>query len=72
MATEDESWRKQFASEGNGGGDRPHRPSFNRNGGGYQRERREFRSNDGIHPHGCNRRWSETLFSLSDNRHHCG
>ena len=47
MATEDESWRKQFASEGNGGGDRPHRPSFNRNGGGYQRERREFRSNDG-------------------------
>lgn len=52
MATEDESWRKQFASEGNGGGDRPHRPSFNRNGGGYQRERREFRSNDGYNREG--------------------
>lgn len=47
MATEDESWRKHFASEGNGGGDRPHRPSFNRNAGGYQREKREYRSNDG-------------------------
>ena len=52
MATEDESWRKQFASEGNGGGDRPHRPSFNRNGGGYQRERREYRSNDGYNREG--------------------
>ena len=52
MATEDESWRKQFASEGNGGGDRPHRPSFNRNDGGYQRERREFRSNDGYNREG--------------------
>ena len=52
MTTEDESWRKQFASEGNGGGDRPHRPSFNRNGGGYQRERREFRSNDGYNREG--------------------
>ncbi len=52
MATEDESWRKQFAGEGNGGGDRPHRPSFNRNGGGYQRERREFRSNDGYNREG--------------------
>ena len=52
MATEDESWRKQFASEGNGGGDRPHRPSFNRNGGGYQRERRGFRSNDGYNREG--------------------
>ena len=52
MATEDESWRKQFASEGNGGGDRPHRPAFNRNGGGYQRERREFRSNDGYNREG--------------------
>lgn len=47
MTTEDESWRKQFASEGNGGGDRPQRPSFDRNNGGYQRERREYRSNDG-------------------------
>ena len=52
MATEDESWRKQFASEGNGGGDRPHRPSFNRNSGGYQRERREYRSNDGYNREG--------------------
>ena len=52
MATEDESWRKQFASEGNGGGDRPHRPSFNRNDGGYQRERREFRSNGGYNREG--------------------
>lgn len=52
MATEDESWRKQFASEGNGGGDRPHRPSFNRNNGGYQRERREYRSNDGYNREG--------------------
>ena len=52
MATEDESWRKQFASEGNGGGDRPHRPSFNRNGGGYQSESREFRSNDGYNREG--------------------
>ena len=53
MATEDESWRKQFASEGNGGGDRPHRPSFNRNnGGGYQREKREYRSNDGYNREG--------------------
>ena len=52
MTTEDESWRKQFASEGNGGGDRPHRPSFNRNDGGYQRERREFRSNDGYNREG--------------------
>ena len=52
MTTEDENWRKQFASEGNGGGDRPHRPSFNRNGGGYQRERREFRSNDGYNREG--------------------
>ncbi|MBQ5654798.1 MAG: RNA-binding S4 domain-containing protein [Bacteroidaceae bacterium] len=52
MTTEDESWRKQFASEGNGGGDRPHRPSFNRNSGGYQRERREYRSNDGYNREG--------------------
>lgn len=53
MATEDESWRKQFASEGNGGGDRPHHPSFNRNnGGGYQREKREYRSNDGYNREG--------------------
>ena len=52
MATEDESWRKQFASEGNGGGDRPHHPSFNRNSGGYQRERREYRSNDGYNREG--------------------
>lgn len=52
MATEDESWRKQFASEENGGGDRPHRPSFNRNNGGYQRERREYRSNDGYNREG--------------------
>ena len=52
MTTEDESWRKQFASEGNGGGDRPHRPSFNRNNGGYQRERREYRSNDGYNREG--------------------
>ena len=52
MTTEDESWRKQFASEGNGGGDRPHRPAFNRNGGGYQRERREYRSNDGYNREG--------------------
>lgn len=52
MTTEDESWRKQFASEGNGGGDRPQRPSFDRNNGGYQRERREFRSNDGYNREG--------------------
>ena len=52
MATEDESWRKQFASEGNGGGDRPQRPSFDRNNGGYQRERREYRSNDGYNREG--------------------
>ena len=52
MTTEDENWRKQFASEGNGGGDRPHRPSFNRNSGGYQRERREYRSNDGYNREG--------------------
>lgn len=52
MTTEDESWRKQFASEGNGGGDRPHRPTFNRSGGGYQRDRREFRSNDGYNREG--------------------
>ena len=52
MTTEDESWRKQFASEGNGGGDRPHRPSFNRNSGGYQRERREYRSNYGYNREG--------------------
>ena len=43
MTTEDESWRKQFASEGNGGGDRPQRPSFDRNNGGYQRENRDRR-----------------------------
>lgn len=52
MTTEDESWRKQFASEGNGGGDRPQRPSFDRNNGGYQRERREYRSNDGYNREG--------------------
>lgn len=52
MTTEDESWRKQFASEGNGGGDRPQRPSFDRNNGGYQRERREYRSNDGYNRKG--------------------
>jgi len=52
MTTEDESWRKQFASEGNGGGDRPQRPSFDRNIGGYQRERREYRSNDGYNREG--------------------
>ena len=52
MTTEDESWRKQFASEGNGGGDRPQRPSFDRNNGAYQRERREYRSNDGYNREG--------------------
>ena len=52
MTTEDESWRKQFASEGNGGGDRPQRPSFGRNNCGYQRERREYRSNDGYNREG--------------------
>lgn len=52
MTTEDESWRKQFASEGNGGGDRPQRPSFDRNNRGYQRERREYRSNDGYNREG--------------------
>ena len=52
MTTEDESWRKQFASEGNGGGDSPQRPSFDRNNGGYQRERREYRSNDGYNREG--------------------
>lgn len=52
MTTEDESWRKQFASEGNGGGDCPQRPSFDRNNGGYQRERREYRSNDGYNREG--------------------
>ncbi|MBR2458367.1 MAG: RNA-binding S4 domain-containing protein [Bacteroidaceae bacterium] len=52
MTTEDESWRKQFASEGNGGGDRPQRLSFDRNNGGYQRERREYRSNDGYNREG--------------------
>lgn len=52
MTTEDESWRKQFASEGNGGGDRPQRPSFDRNNGGYQRERRGYRSNDGYNREG--------------------
>ena len=52
MTTEDESWRKQFASEGNGGGDRPQRPSFDRNNGGYQREKREYRSNDGYNREG--------------------
>lgn len=52
MTTEDESWRKQFAGEGNGGGDRPQRPSFDRNNGGYQRERREYRSNDGYNREG--------------------
>lgn len=52
MTTEDESWRKQFASEGNGGGDRPQRPSFDRNNGGYQRERREYRSSDGYNREG--------------------
>ena len=52
MTTEDESWRKQLASEGNGGGDRPQRPSFDRNNGGYQRERREYRSNDGYNREG--------------------
>ena len=52
MTTEDESWRKQFASEGNGGGDRPQRPSFDRNNGSYQRERREYRSNDGYNREG--------------------
>lgn len=45
MATEEESWRKQFASEGSGNGDRPRRPrtgysaGYNReynNRGGYQ------------------------------------
>ena len=57
MTTEDESWRKQFASEGNGGGDRPQRPSFDRNNGGYQRERREYRSNDGYNREGgCHHR----------------
>ena len=52
MATEEESWRKQFASDGNGGGERPHRPSYNRPTGGYQRERREYRTNDGYNREG--------------------
>ncbi len=30
MSTENESWRKAFASEGNGGGERPRRPRQSR------------------------------------------
>jgi 23S rRNA pseudouridine2605 synthase len=45
MTTDDESWRKHFASEGSAGGGRPQRSSYNRPVGGYQRERRDFRTN---------------------------
>lgn len=48
MTTDDESWRKQFAGEGNGDGERRQRPAFNRTDGGFKRERREFHSNGGF------------------------
>ena len=44
MATEEESWRKHFASNENG--ERSERPSFNRSGNGYQREKRSYNSSN--------------------------
>ena len=44
MATEEESWRKHFASNENG--ERSERPSFNRSGNGYQREKRSYTSSN--------------------------
>ena len=44
MSTENESWRKAFASEGNGGGERPRRPRSSRpTGSSYNRENRYSR-----------------------------
>lgn len=51
MSTEDESWRKHFAGEGNEGGyQRPRRTAFNGQESGYQR--RNYRSNDGTYNNG--------------------
>lgn len=51
MSTEDESWRKHFAGEGNEGGyQRPRRTTFNGQERGYQR--RDYRTNDGAYNNG--------------------
>ncbi len=51
MSTEDESWRKHFAGEGNEGGyQRSRRTAFNGQESGYQR--RNYRSNDGTYNNG--------------------
>ncbi len=54
MSTEDESWRKHFAGEGNEGGEhRPRRTDFGGQGRGYQR--RDYRSNGGGYNNGGRR-----------------
>lgn len=63
MSTEDESWRKHFAGEGNDGGyQRPRRTNFNGQERGYQR--RDFRSNNGAYNNGGR---SEDGYSYREN-----
>lgn len=64
---EEESWRKAFASDGNGGGDRPRRPRISRPAGSYSYNNRENRyACQGNGQHETDRRYHSHPYDRND------
>lgn len=70
MSMEEESWRNAFASEGNGGGDRPRRPRISRHVGSYSynKENNYSRQGNGQRDGSTDRRSYSRAYDRNDVR----